>query len=105
MKKIKVFSAQFNYQYGTVIHFPYSVASLLAYIKSFPDLASQFQFEKTFVFRNRFDEYLSRCTDVDILLCSCYTWNWEITTLLARKVKKESELPRHIRWATGAAEI
>ena len=90
MKKIKLLSAQFNYQYGTVIHFPYSIASLLAYIKSFPDLASQFQFEKTFVFRNRFDEYLSRCTDVDILLCSCYTWNWEITTLLARKVKEKN---------------
>jgi radical SAM superfamily enzyme YgiQ (UPF0313 family) len=87
MKPIKVCSAQFNYQYGTVIHFPYSVACLIAYIKSFPSLASQFQFEKTFVFRDQFDEYVSRCTDVDILLCSCYSWNWEITTRLARAVK------------------
>ncbi len=90
MKKIKVFSTQFNYQYGSVIHFPYSVASLVAYIKSFPDLESLFQFEKTFVFRNKFDEYVSRCTDADILLCSCYTWNWEITTRLARKVKENN---------------
>jgi 2-(S-pantetheinyl)-carbapenam-3-carboxylate methyltransferase len=88
MKKFKVFSSQFNYQYGSVIHFPYCIASLLAYIRAFPDLASQFQFEKTFVFRNKLDEYVSRCTDVDILLCSCYTWNWEITTLLAKRVKE-----------------
>ena len=87
MKKVKVFSSQFNYQYGTVIHFPYSIASLLAYIRSFPDLASRFQFEKTFVFRNKLDEYVDRCRDVDILLCSCYTWNWEITTQMARRVK------------------
>ncbi|MCK9380237.1 MAG: radical SAM protein [Sulfuritalea sp.] len=88
MNKIKVFSSQFNYQYGTVIHFPYSIASLLAHIRSFPDLASQFQFEKTFVFRNKLDEYVSRALDVDILLCSCYTWNWEITTQMARRVKE-----------------
>ena len=88
MKKIKVFSSQFNYQYGVVIHFPYCIASLLAYIRLFPDLASQFEFQKTFVFRNKLEEYVERCKDVDILLCSCYTWNWEITTQLARRVKE-----------------
>ena len=90
MKKIKVLSAQFNYQYGNVIHFPYSIACLVAYIRSFPELASRFQFENTFVLRSRFDQYLSRCADVDILLCSCYTWNWEITTRLAQKVKERN---------------
>jgi len=88
MEKIKVFSSQFNYQYGTVIHFPYSIASLLAYLRLFPELASRFKFEKTFVFRNRLDEYVSRALDADILLCSCYTWNWEITTQMARRVKE-----------------
>lgn len=90
MKKVKVFSTQFNYQYGSVIHFPYSIASLLAYIRSFPELASNFQYEKTFVLRNKLEEYVSRCTDVDILLCSCYTWNWEITNLLAKRVKEKN---------------
>lgn len=90
IKKIKVFSAQFNYQYGSVIHFPYSIASLVAYIKSFSELANNYQFEKTFIFRNKIDEYVERCVDVDILLCSCYTWNWEITTQLARRVKEQN---------------
>ena len=62
MKKLKVYSSQFNYQYGKSIHFPYSIASLFAYIKSFPDLDKQLQFEKTFIFRNKLDEY------VDIML-------------------------------------
>jgi radical SAM superfamily enzyme YgiQ (UPF0313 family) len=90
MKKIKVFNAQFNYQYGSVIHFPYSIASLVAYIKSFPDLEPHFEFEKTFVFRNKLEEYIERCVDVDILLCSCYTWNWEITTRMAAEVKRRN---------------
>lgn len=88
MKKIRVFSAQFNYQYGTLIHFPYSIASLFAYIRKFPELADKFQFEKTFVFRNKFDDYLYKCKDVDILICSCYIWNWEITNLIAKKIKE-----------------
>ena len=89
MKKIKVYSSQFNYQYGKSIHFPYSIASLFAYIKSFPELDKKFQFEKTFIFRNKLDEYVDRIKDPDILLCSCYVWNWEITNLLAKRVKEK----------------
>lgn len=84
---IKVNSSQFNYQYGDQIHFPYSIASLISYIKS-TDIALQFKFEKTFVFRDKIDEYIQQCKDSDILLCSCYVWNWEITKHLACEVKK-----------------
>ena len=89
MNKLKVYSSQFNYQYGSSIHFPYSIASLFAYIKSFPELDKQLQFEKTFIFRNKLDEYIDRIENPDILLCSCYVWNWEITNLLARRVKEK----------------
>lgn len=89
MKKLKIYSSQFNYQYGNSIHFPYSIASLFAYIKSFPELDKQLQFEKTFIFRNKLDEYVDKIEDPDILLCSCYVWNWEITNILAKRVKEK----------------
>ncbi len=85
---IKVNSSQFNYQYGDQIHFPYSIASLVSYIKSQEQLAPHFKFEKTFVFRDKVDEYIQQCKDTDILLCSCYVWNWEITIHLASKIKQ-----------------
>lgn len=85
---IKVNSSQFNYQYGDQIHFPYSIASLVSYIKSQEKLAPHFKFEKTFVFRDKVEEYIQQCKDTDILLCSCYVWNWEITTYLASKIKQ-----------------
>jgi len=90
MKKFKVSSSQFNYKYGDQIHFPYSIATLVAWIKSIPDLANRFEFEKSFIFRNKLEEYVSLCCDSDILLCSCYTWNWEVTKKLAENVKKNN---------------
>ena len=88
MKQVKVNSSQFNYQYGDQIHFPYSIASLVTYLKSNQELSNNFKFEKTFVFRDKVDECIQKCRDTDILLCSCYVWNWEITTHLAQEVKK-----------------
>ena len=87
---IKVNSSQFNYQYGDQIHFPYSIASLVSYIKSKSELATNFNFEKSFVFRDKIDDYIQNALDSEILLCSCYVWNWEITTHLAREVKKKN---------------
>tara|TARA_Y100000034_G_scaffold55293_1_gene67773 strand:- start:3178 stop:5241 length:2064 start_codon:yes stop_codon:yes gene_type:complete len=89
MKSIKVYSSQFNYQYGSSIHFPYSIASLFAYAKTDDVIKDNFQFEKTFIFRNKLDEYIDSVENPDILLCSCYVWNWEITNVLARRVKEK----------------
>jgi len=89
MKKVKVYSSQFNYQYGTSIHFPYSIASLFAYAKQNKEIEDNFQFETTFIFRNKLQEYIDRVENPDILLCSCYVWNWEITNELAKKVKEK----------------
>ena len=85
---VKVNSAQFNYQYGNQIHFPYSIASLVSFIKADDELKNNFTFEKSFVFREKIEDYIKQCADSDILMCSCYVWNWEITTYLAMEVKK-----------------
>ena len=85
---IQVNSSQFNYKYGDQIHFPYSIASLVAYIKSKNELKNEFNFEKTFVFREKIKKNIEDCKESDILLCSCYVWNWEITLHLAKEVKK-----------------
>ena len=68
MKIFKVSSSQFNYRYGDQIHFPYSIARLVSYIKNKSNLSSNFKFEKTFIFRDKIEEYIQRCGDTDILL-------------------------------------
>lgn len=87
---IKVGTSQFNYQYRNRIHFPYSIASLVAHVKTNSEISNNFIFEKTFVFRNKLDKYIEKCENLDILLCSCYVWNWEVTVQLAKEVKKSN---------------
>ena len=85
---IKVNSSQFNYRYFGRIHFPYSISLLVAYLNGYEQIKKSYKFEKTFVFRDNVDDYIKQCNDTNILLCSCYVWNWEITTYLAKQVKK-----------------
>ncbi len=84
----KVCSSEFNYQYRDRIFFPYSISTLVSYAKTRPDISKNFKFEKTFVSRPKVNDYILQCQDADILLCSTYVWNWEITIYLARNVKK-----------------
>ena len=84
----KVLSSQFNYLYGNQIHFPYSIARLVAYVKTNTQLSPNFEFLPTFIYRDELEKNVLACKDADILLCSCYVWNWEITLTLAKKVKE-----------------
>ena len=83
----KVSSSQFNYLYGDQIHFPYSIGHLVTYVKTNKNINSQFKFDRTFIFRDQLNNYVEQSYDSDILLCSCYVWNWEVTKQLAKKVK------------------
>ena len=81
-------SSQYNFQYGNRIHFPYSIAMLETFLQSNDHINQNFKFGKTFVFREHVEEDINKCKNSDILLCSCYVWNWEITIHLAKQVKK-----------------
>jgi radical SAM superfamily enzyme YgiQ (UPF0313 family) len=85
---IKVCSAQFNFKHGDRMHFPFSLAELVAFIKENKYLKSNLKFEKSFIFRDKLNEYIEKSKDADILLGSCYIWNWAITLHLAKEVKK-----------------
>lgn len=81
---MKIASSQYNYAYGDQIHYPYSIATLAAYADT---QIPWIEWLPTCVLRSKFDEHVERCATADVLLCSCYVWNWEITTALARRVK------------------
>ena len=98
---IKVNSSQFNHIYNNRIHFPYSIALLAGYVKTQKNIHKHFRFEKTFVFRDNLDSNIEQCKDTDILLCSCYVWNWQITTRFAKEVKKNKSRMYYNIWRTS----
>lgn len=87
---IKVCSTQFNYRHGKRMHFPFSIAMLVTFLKNNKKIAEKFHFKKSFIFRDKIDEYLEKSKGCDILLCSCYAWNWEITLKMAKMVKEKN---------------
>jgi len=86
----KVCSTQFNYKHGKRMHFPFSIAMLVAFLKKEENITNSFKFEKSFIFRDKINEYVKQSMGADILLCSCYTWNWEITLHTAKEIKKRN---------------
>ena len=65
---IKVYSSQFNYQYGNNIHFPYSIGTLVTYLKSKESIKSKFEFKKTAVFREHVYEYIKKLLTVTLII-------------------------------------
>ena len=84
----KICSAQFNYRHGKRMHFPFSIASLVAFLKNNEQIKNNFKFEKSFIFRDNTQEYIEKSKGSDMLLCSCYAWNWEVTLYTAKEVKR-----------------
>lgn len=88
-KKIKVCSSQYSYIFGgDQVHFPYSIATNVSYSIQFPEIKDNFHFEKVFLLRDFLEDNIEFARDADILLCSCYCWNIEITKKLAKSVKE-----------------
>jgi len=87
-KKIKVCSSQYNFRYSTQIHCPYTIGMLVAYVKTFPEINDNFEFQKTFVIRDNFEKHVKQAKDADILMCSIYVWNEQITFELIKKTKE-----------------
>jgi radical SAM superfamily enzyme YgiQ (UPF0313 family) len=85
---INVASSQFTYGFGNQLHFPYSIAILVSYIKHQKEFNGKFNFLQTAVDRYDFNYKVEQFGKSDILICSCYPWGWEMTKELARRVKK-----------------
>lgn len=83
-KQIQVYSTQFaNY-----LIVPYAIGSLVSYLKTDKRIIEQCKFNKTFVLKTHYKKYLEQARNADILLCSCYIWNWSITQKFARDLRE-----------------
>lgn len=83
-KKINIYTSQF----ANGDYIPYTIGVLVSYLTQFDYIKKSCNFHKTFVNKKLLEDNINQCKNADILLCSCYVWNWNISKLLAEEVKK-----------------
>lgn len=92
MKKKNIYFSQVNYSTGSGkfkgYWFPYSVATIWAYVQQFEWVTDKFQLQELLFKRETPEELLDRIEEPHIFCFSNYVWNYEYNKKVAEAVKK-----------------
>lgn len=81
---MRIGATQYNYAYGSQLHFPYSIGTVLAAMpEGFPAEVIHCGIEREY-----WQSDVPLLAKTDILLCSMYVWNIEITLKVIQGVKQ-----------------
>ena len=93
MKKKNIYFSQVNYSTGSGkfkgYWFPYSVATIWAYVQQFEWVTDNFQLQELLFKRETPEELLDRIEEPHIFCFSNYVWNYEYNKKVAEAVKKK----------------
>jgi len=93
MKKKNIYFSQVNYSTGSGkfkgYWFPYSVATIWAYVQQFEWVTENFQLQELLFKRETPEELLDRIEEPHIFCFSNYVWNYEYNKKIAEAVKKK----------------
>jgi len=93
MKKKNIYFSQVNYSTGSGkfkgYWFPYSVATIWAYVQQFEWVTDNFQLQELLFKRETPEELLDRIEEPHIFCFSNYVWNYEYNKKIAEAVKKK----------------
>ena len=93
MSKKNIYFSQVNYSTGSGkfkgYWFPYSVATIWAYVQQFKWVTDNFQLQELLFKRETPEELLDRIEEPHIFCFSNYVWNYEYNKKIAEAVKKK----------------
>lgn len=93
MKKKNIYFSQVNYSTGSGkfkgYWFPYSVATIWAYVQQFQWVTDNFQLQELLFKRETPEELLDRIEEPHIFCFSNYVWNYEYNKKVAESIKKK----------------
>ena len=93
MSKKNIYFSQVNYSTGSGkfkgYWFPYSVATIWAYVQQFEWVTDNFQLQELLFKRETPEELLDRIEEPHIFCFSNYVWNYEYNKKIAEAVKKK----------------
>lgn len=79
---------QLNNNYGNQYYLPYSIGALAAYVKQFSEITKSFEFRPFIYKREPVDVVISKMGNIDVLGVSSYSWNWELSKQIGRRVRE-----------------
>ena len=93
MKKKNIYFSQVNYSTGSGkfkgYWFPYSVATIWAYVQQFEWVTDNFELKELLFKRETPEELLNRIEEPHIFCFSNYVWNYEYNKKVAEAIKKK----------------
>ncbi len=70
------------------VYLPYSSGVIWSYVRQDPYIKDNYSLKDWFFAREEASEIIDKINDPDILLFSCYMWNWIINCEIAKEIKK-----------------
>ena len=86
MKNIYMVQVGFAFD-NSAVYLPYSVATIISYCKSIPEIKAEYNFVKPVYKREKTDAIVESLESPYMMGFSCYLWNTEFNKALAKKVK------------------
>ena len=71
------------------VYLPYSSGVVWSYIKEDPFIKKNYNLKDWFFARDDAKNIIKKITDPDILLFSCFMWNWSLNCEIAKHIKKK----------------
>ena len=68
---------------------PQAIGTLWSYVNQFEEISDNYNLNKTFWENEDAETIVSEISDPDVLLCSCYIWNWERTYQVIQYIKNK----------------
>lgn len=84
-----IYFVQFTERYGDIVFLPYTVGQLWAFARTNPLVASHYRCAGLIHDREDPRKVLAGLRSPRVAALSCYVWNWEISTTVARMIKRE----------------
>lgn len=68
---------------------PQAIGTLWSYAQQFESINNSYKMVKTFWENENAQTVIDEIVDPDVILCSCYIWNWERTNIALKEIKNK----------------
>ena len=84
-----IYMVQVGFSFDKSVYLPYSVATIISYCKSIPEINEQYHFPKPIYKRDKIADIVSSLDSPYMVGFSCYLWNTNFNMTLAKAIKEK----------------